>query len=68
MTHQQAVSYLKKMGTSEQTLQKWLKEYGHSPEDVAEFMKDPCDGCEYYGLCNERPFNKQRGCRLRYAE
>ena len=28
----------------------------------------PCDDCEYYGSCSERPFNKSRGCRLRYAE
>jgi ABC-type nitrate/sulfonate/bicarbonate transport system substrate-binding protein len=41
MTHQQAVQYLKKMGMSESSIKSDLEKYGHSPEDVAEFMKEP---------------------------
>jgi SOS response regulatory protein OraA/RecX len=41
MTHQEAVQYLKKMGMSESSLRAQLKGYGHSDEDITEFMKDP---------------------------
>jgi hypothetical protein len=40
----------------------------HIPQQPQPESVTPCDDCEYYDRCSERPFNKSRGCRLRYAE
>jgi hypothetical protein len=41
MTHQEAVQYLKRIGMSESSITVQLQVAGHSPEDIAEFMKEP---------------------------
>jgi hypothetical protein len=64
-----AISALKSRGRRKAWAAQDTKESAqHIPQQPQPESVTPCDDCEYYDRCSERPFNKARGCRLRYAE